>query len=151
MLATHNADTIPSPLVNSIVATMAQRIYEGHYHDRNHFPSERALEEEFQVSRRSIRLVLEMLEAQGLIVRSARCRTLVRTEGASGPPRVKTRRHTIGIGVLASPREPGTMAVLQGIACALDQEAYRLVIGNFAWESEKPVQQSEARFLEQMI
>jgi LacI family transcriptional regulator len=151
MLATQNVDAVPSPLVNSIVATLAQRIYEGHYHDRNNFPSERALEAEFQVSRRSVRLVLEMLEAQGLIVRSARCRTLVRAEGASEALRVKTRRRTIGIGVLASPREPGTMAVLQGIACALDQEAYRLVIGNFAWESEKTVQQSEARFLEQMI
>jgi LacI family transcriptional regulator len=151
MIATQDAEVLSSPLVNSIVATLTRRIQEGYYHDRNNFPSERALVEEFQVSRRSVRLVLETLETQGLIVRSPRCRTLVRRGGASAPPSVKTRRHTIGIGVLASPRDQGTAVVLQGIARALDHEAYRLVIGNFAWESEKTVQQSEARFLEQMI
>lgn len=139
-----------SPLVTSIVATLVERIQSGQYRDRHGFPSERELMETFQVSRTVIRKVLESLEAQELVLRSPRCRTVVRSPGSLSPPRQETKRRSIGLWLWPNSNDPAMANVLQGICQALDHEVYRLVIGNVVWDSWDSVCRSEARFLEQM-
>ncbi|HLV79052.1 MAG TPA: winged helix-turn-helix domain-containing protein, partial [Chthonomonadaceae bacterium] len=66
-----------SPLVTAIAGTLTQRIHAGQYPGKEGLPSERELAVEFGVSRTLIRKVLDTLEAQHLILRAPRCRTLV--------------------------------------------------------------------------
>jgi DNA-binding LacI/PurR family transcriptional regulator len=149
-MSSHRDDYTASPLVGDITKTLAERIQAGRYRDRRGFPSERELVEEFGVSRTIIRKAIETLAAQGLVVRSPRCRTVVRGTAESEPATTETRRRSLGLWIWPSPTSPGASAIVQGICRGLDHEAYRLVIGDFVRDSLEATLRSEARFLEQM-
>src|ERR1041385_66548 len=113
-------DFTTSPLVNKIVDTLTEQILSGRYKDRQGFPSERELSEEFGVSRTLIRKVVETLEAQNLIVRSPRCRTIVRSPFRESMPRSETKRRSLGLWLWPYPTDPAIATTVQGICRALD-------------------------------
>ena len=144
-------DISTSPLVSAVVSTLTERIRAGQYLGKEGLPSERDLAEEFGVSRTLIRRVLTTLETQNLILRAPRCRTMVREPMALVHAIRKTRRSTIGLGMLTPPYDPGTAAILHGINQTLNHDDYRLVIGSVVWNSWEAVEYAQARFLEQMM
>jgi len=143
-------DVSISPLVTAIASTLTERIRTGKYLGQDGFPSERDLVNEFGVSRTLIRRVMETLEAENLIVRSPRCRTMIREAALLPHPPRTTRRSTIGLGMLASPYDPGTAAILHGINQTLNHDNYRVVIGSIVWNTSEAINLSQTRFLEQM-
>jgi DNA-binding LacI/PurR family transcriptional regulator len=154
-VASENASA--SPLVNTLVESLTERIYAGRYAGPEGFPAERELVDEFGVSRNAVRRALDVLEERQLIIRAPRCRTVVRQpERASNriPPESRnlpeTRRRTLGFSIWPGARDPGTSAVVQGVYNVLDHSNYRLVMGHVCWDSWEAVQQSERQFLDQM-
>lgn len=144
-----------SPLVSSIADTLTERILAGGYQDRNGFPSERELIEEFGVSRAIIRKALDHMEARRLLIRAPRCKTLVRLpvnedQGQNDLTRKEPGRRSIALGMWPDPTDPASASVAQGICQALEQSNFRLVIGSFTWDSRRSVFNSQKRFLEQV-
>lgn len=149
-MSSHRDEYTASPLVGDITKTLTERIRAGYYHHRRRFPSERGLMEEFGVSRAIIRKAIEALAAQGLVIRSPRCRTMVRNVAEEKPATTEPRRRSLGLWIWPSPTSPGASAIVQGICRGLDHGAYRLVIGNYARGSLAAILRSEAQFLQQM-
>jgi DNA-binding LacI/PurR family transcriptional regulator len=152
-----------SPLVNTILQTLTDRIRAGQYAGPEGFPAERELVEEFSVSRNLVRRVLDQLEEGDLIVRAPRCRTVVRFPvkaepsgagqlGRSGAQRVATEplRRTLSFSVWPGENDPATSAVLRGIYSVLDHSAYRLLMGHVTWNPWAKEQHTEQLFLDQM-
>lgn len=165
-MAFETQDAPSSPLVNSLVETLTERIYAGRFNETEGFPAERELVGEFGISRNVVRRALDILEARNLIVRVPRCRTLVRIPERTGPLTTelisenradslpsrpaRTRRKNIGFGIWPEPNDPGTSSVIQGIYRALDPDTFRLILGHIYWDSWGTTEQSERRFLELM-
>jgi len=72
-----------SPSVILIVNALRERVLSGEYKDQGWLPTERKLAEEFGVSRTIIRRAIEERERQNLVVRSPRCRPVVRRDVAT--------------------------------------------------------------------
>lgn len=142
--------SLSSPLVEAVVSILAARIESGAYSGAEGFPSERELVDEFGASRTVIRRVLSLLESRELIHRAPRCRTVAREPAERANAVVRMRRSTIGLGMLASPYDPGMAAILHGINERLDHDAYRLVIGSMIWNSWESVQEQQNCFLERI-
>lgn len=150
-MAANGGSYTDSPLVDRLASTLAERIYTGQYQGQDGFPSERALTVEFGVSRVIVRRALETLEQQSLLLRSPRCRTIVRNPQQTYSASIGQKRRSLGLWIWPAPTDPGTAAVVQGICQALDHDRYRLVIGHNAWHAWEEVRQAESRFLKQMI
>jgi len=68
---------IPKGLSNKIAGLLEDRIRSGHYHDGDRLPSERELEEDLGVDRRTIRAAIAKLQVDGLLDRKPNCRPVV--------------------------------------------------------------------------
>lgn len=128
-----------TPTVSRIVAAIEDRIHSRRYENGEWLPTERALGEEFGVSRATIRRALEELERRRLLVRAAGCRPLVRTgtpvAGApSGLRRVAARR-SLGLWISSDPTDMGASLTTLGVQRALDHAAFRLVVASPYGES----------------
>jgi len=157
--AVESQNASASPLVNTLVESLTERIRTGRYTGSEAFPAERELVEEFRASRNVVRRVLDILEERRLIVRAPRCRTVVRQQGVQGggattngksPKRPETRRRTLGFSIWPGANDPGTSAVLQGVYNVLDHSNFRLVMGHVFTDSWEAVRKSERQFLDQM-
>jgi GntR family transcriptional regulator len=116
-----------------IEMALASRIREGFY-DGKGLPGERALAQEFQAARVTIRNALQRLEDQGLVVRSERRGTL--PASAAAKPRRLLREHVdkfLDRGrrdkrkVLAFGLVPAPPAIAQVLQLAAGEEALRVV------------------------
>src|SRR5579862_4962317 len=143
-------DPATSPLVKTLVAALTEDIRAGRYVDGDGFPSERELVTQFGVSRTIVRRVLETLEQQDLLLRSPRCKTIVRRIGDPVISPRETQRRSVGLWIWSYPSDPATSYVVQGIGRTLDQKSYRLIIGNVVWDSWEAICRAEAQFLEHM-
>jgi LacI family transcriptional regulator len=139
-----------SPSVSTIVGTLTERIRTGRYRDGRWFPTERELVEEFGVSRTIIRKAVEALEQRNLVMRSPRCRTVVQGVPVAEIPPRETKRRNLGLWIWPGPTDPAAASVVQGIYNALDHTAFRVVVGSPVGDYWKPINESEARFLESM-
>jgi len=68
---------IPKGLPAQVAETLRERIRSGVYETGERLPSERVLEEDLNVDRRSVRSAIERLEAEGLLERRPNCRPIV--------------------------------------------------------------------------
>lgn len=57
----------PEPLYQQIADVIRQRIKDGTYPPRRAIPSEAGLEEEFSVSRKTVRKAIELLKEEGVL------------------------------------------------------------------------------------
>lgn len=142
-------DKPTSPSVVVLANTLRERVLTGEYRENSWLPTERELAEEFGVSRTIVRYAIEELERQGLVVRSPRCRPVVK-RNAQFPSATEGRRLTLGLWLWPSATFPGASAILQGIYKFLDANRYRLVIESPVDTDWRAVVHSEARFLERI-
>ncbi|GIV16057.1 MAG: LacI family transcriptional regulator [Armatimonadota bacterium] len=138
-----------SPSVVVIANTLRERVLAGEYKDNGWLPTERHLAQEFGVSRTIVRRAIEELERQGLVVRSPRCRPVVR-RNAAGSPSTEARRVTFGLWLWPNATFPGASAILRGIYKTLDANHYRLIVESPVDTDWRAVVQSEAQFLERI-
>ncbi len=146
-----------SPSSRYIADTLAERIRVGTYKGGQWFPSERALAGEFEVSRMIVRLAIRDLEERDLLVRSARCRPLVRS-GSPGPAEAgpakdggHTARRSLALWVWPHPLAGTSSALLRGVRLALNQDDFRLVWEGAQGDAWADVQASEQRFFQRIM
>jgi LacI family transcriptional regulator len=121
-------DYAASPAVQFIIRTLEQRIRLGHYTAGNRLPTERALADEFQVSRTTIRRALDELSRNGLLERATGCRPLVcRPQIAQVQTSYKVRRR-VGLWISANPADTGAHSTLRGIQQELGREEIDLLV-----------------------
>ncbi|MGC8783107.1 MAG: GntR family transcriptional regulator [Armatimonadota bacterium] len=140
---------LASPSVVVIANTLRERVLAGEYRDNGWLPTERELAEEFGVSRTIVRRAIEELERQGLVVRSPRCRPVVKRQAATVPS-TEARRLTLGLWLWPSATFPGASAILRGIYKTLDANRYRLIVESPVDTDWRAVVHSEAQFLERI-
>jgi len=138
-----------SPSVVVIANTLRERVLAGEYRDNGWLPTERELSDEFGVSRTIVRRAIEELERQGLVVRSPRCRPVVRRNSV-GSTSTEARRVTFGLWLWPSATFPGASAILRGIYKTLDANRYRLIVESPVDTDWRAVVHSEAQFLERV-
>jgi DNA-binding LacI/PurR family transcriptional regulator len=142
-------DTSASPSVLFIMKTLEDRVYAGEYKNGQRLPSERTLAEEFQVSRATVRQVLDKLVERRLVVRASGCRPLIRAPESVRGPTGETARRNIGLWIATNPSDPGAYSVLHGVQYALDDTTFRLVMASPPPASLESAIRAEARFLKQ--
>ncbi|MGQ9879801.1 MAG: GntR family transcriptional regulator [Armatimonadota bacterium] len=144
-----SAHNLTSPSAVVVANTLRERVLNGEYRDGSWLPTERELAEEFGVSRTIIRWANEDLERQNLVVRSPRCRPIVRRPNASSVQR-DTKRLTLGLWIWPSATFPGAAAILRGIYKTLDADCYRLIVESPVDTDWRLVVHSESQFLERI-
>ena len=140
---------LASPSVVVIANALRERVLAGEYRDNGWLPTERELAEEFGVSRTIVRRAIEELERQGLVVRSPRCRPVVKRQ-STAVPSLQARRLTLGLWLWPSATFPGASAILRGIYKTLDANRYRLIVESPVDTDWRSVVYSEAQFLERI-
>lgn len=137
-----------SPTVNRILLSLRERIVSGAYAEGEWLPAERALADEFQVSRILVRAAVKALDDEGFLVCSARHRPVVR------PLRTPTRlqgatSRTIAAWIWPPQNWPGSALTIRGIQEALGEE-FRLMLGGVTGETMAEIRAAELRFLRQI-
>ena len=134
--------TTMSPAVAHISNHLRNRIGRGELRDGDRLPTERDLAEEYRVSRTTIRLALDALDREGVLVRASACRPVVRTrrsvEGASRLPGasgyvsapISTDRRNIALWIAGEPNDVGAYSALQGVQLSLDPDRFRLIVAS---------------------
>jgi DNA-binding LacI/PurR family transcriptional regulator len=133
-----------SPTVSRIISVLTKRIQSGDYREGEWLPSERALADEFNVSRILIRAAVKELERQTLVSCAAYRRPLVRSRFPVAPPEAGTP--SIALWIWPGYGWPGSAMMIHGVQEALG-ERYRLVLGNTTGNGNEPMVAAEARFL----
>lgn len=140
----------PSPLVGHLTSTLEERITSGQCPAGTRLPAERALADEFGVSRMVVRAAIEVLENKGLVARSTRCRPLVRAHANGAAATQTSSRHTLALWLIHRPSDAETPSLLYGIQHALDPNSYRLLIENPIGDTWEAVRVAEERFLDRL-
>lgn len=136
-----------SPTVAHILESLKHRVFEGEFRTGDRLPAERALAQTYQVSRTTIRIVLDTLEELGYLERLNGCRPVVSVPEKPITLKSRVARKNIGVWISAEPNDVGAYSVLQGIQAYLDPDRYRLVVASTRGESFSDVIQSESEFL----
>ena len=142
-----------SPVVEHVVSVLEDRIGSGEYEDGRRLPSERAIADEFDVSRLSVRAAIAELERRSVVSRAPNCRPVVRTRhvrARSTPVERRVGRRSIGLWISGDPNDFGGAMTAQGVRRALDQSAYRLVVAGPSGGSHDAGLRSEAEALLRM-
>lgn len=139
-----------TPLIQSLANRLAGHIRAGRFDRSEGFPSERDLALEYGISRTAVRHVLNILEADGLIVRRTRCRTMVRHRDGERERAGVTARRSLGLWLWPGLPEPNAAGVFQGLCQVTYDLDYRLVVGQITGTNWEAVLDSEARFLSQL-
>lgn len=135
-----------SPSVDYIAGALENRIRAGEYQHGQWLPTERALAEEFHVSRATVRLVLGELAKRNLVMRAAGCRPLVRRNSALSHP-ASAKRMSLGLWISGDPTDVGGAMTVRGIQNILDPDSYRLVVANHTGDTLEALIASEAQAL----
>lgn len=138
-----------SPSAIAVANALRERVLNGAYRDQGWLPTERELAQEFGVSRTIIRRAIEELERQNLVVRSPRCRPVVRRTNTSLAYQ-DTHRLTLALWIWPSATFPGAAAILRGIYRTADANRYRLIVESPVDTDWRTVVQREALFLERI-
>ncbi len=147
-------ETVVSPSVRHITDVIEARIRSGKYPHGRWLPSEREIADEFGVSRIVIKSVVNELDNRALVIRSARCRPVVRNAADVDVPTEfilpETRRSSIGLWIWPNPRQPGIATIVQGITRTLDPDAFRMIIASPHVTDWVSAARSESQFLLRM-
>lgn len=135
-----------SPTAILVTNALRERVLSGDYGTHGRLPTERQLAEEFGVSRTIIRKAIEELEQQNLVIRSPRCRPIIRRTLQPEHNQQATRM-TLGLWLWPSATSPGASAILRGIYRTLDANRYRLIVESPVEVNWQTVVNSEAQFL----
>jgi DNA-binding LacI/PurR family transcriptional regulator len=136
--------------VEQIVSTLEEKIRAGRYRDSYWLPTERALAEEFRVSRTRVRQALAELERRNLVIREAGCRTAIRREVDTTALTPGKTRRSLGLWIPNEPLYSGAQMVARGVQRSLDARAYRLVFASPCGSTREEDIQWEAEALSQM-
>lgn len=153
MVRTINTKTVGregSPLINHIVSTLEERIRQGRYTAGHYLPTERALAEEFQASRSTLRHALVELEHRNLVVRAPGCRPLVSGRLPEHIPANPTLRHSLGLWISGDPADVGGALTALGVQRTLDPDRFRMVVGNPVGATIQECIRTEAQALARM-
>ncbi len=140
---------VNSPSAIVVANALRERVLNGAYRDQSWLPTERELAEEFGVSRTIVRRAIEELERQNLVVRSPRCRPVVKRPTV-GNVSTESRRLTLGLWIWPSATFPGASAILRGIYRTLDANRFRLIVESPVDIDWRSVVHSEAQFLQRI-
>ena len=142
---------VASPAVGHVASVLAERIEAGEYRGGQMLPSERALAEEFGVSRVTVRQAVEDLERRDLVVRSARCRPIVRANGKGTGEEAfaaaSTARRSVALWLWPGPTDPGASMILNGVRSALPMDDFRIILECPGPGDDGHLEEPEARFL----
>jgi len=143
-------NTSTSPTVNRIAVSLEERIAKGVYKPGQWLPTERALADEFQVSRIVVRSAIKEVERRNLVICSSRCRPLARNTRVETPastPSVAKVRRTLALWIWPNPTWPGSMMIAKGIRRSLDHDDFRLILESAMGDTTDDLLRSEDRFL----
>lgn len=151
---TDNAKSL-TLIVRHIATIIESRIISEDYASNQWLPTERALAEEFRVSRPTIRQVLVELEERRLVMRSAGSRPIVcprsgkdaRSTNGATHSESASKRISIGLWISGDPTDMGGAMTAQGIHEVLDADVFRLVVANHAGETLNALIESESEAL----
>lgn len=143
------ASDLQPPHIERIVTALEDAIRSGRFGDSYWLPTERALAEEFRISRTRVRQAIEELERRNLVVREAGCRTAIRRNVEPGG-RATTSRRSIALWIPNEPQHSGAQMIARGVQRALDAHTYRLILASPAGATHAEDVTSEAEALAQM-
>ncbi len=139
----------------STTLTVAEQIrrclLSGCYQEGSWLPPERELAAEYGVSRSIIRRAIDILAHEDLVVRTPRCRPIVRRVRPVRSGAGELRRRTLQLLLWPVSVFAGSAAILRGIYHALDHTSYRLIVESPRSAGWEQVQQDEAALLQQAI
>lgn len=136
-----------SPSVVHIASTLEARIRSGHYQGGKWLPTERALAQEFHVSRTMVRSALAEITERNLVIRATGCRALVRGDLLARPRVADTARRNLALWISGDPTDMGGAITSRGIQSALDPDAFRLVVASHTGNSLDALIEAEAQTL----
>ncbi len=134
-----------------VVEQLRRGVLTGRYQEGSWLPPERELAAEYGVSRSIIRRAIDILARENLVVRSPRCRPMVRRTRNRRAIRHDTRRRTLQLLLWPVSVFAGSAAILRGIYQALDHTSYRLIVESPRSAGWKQIVQDEAVLLQQVI
>lgn len=135
----------------NVAQQIRNHVLSGRYQEGATLPSERELAAEYGVSRTVIRRVIDILADENLVVRTPRCRPIVRRTTRVRRPTGEVRRHTLQLLLWPVSVFAGSAAILRGIYQALDHTSYRLIVESPRAAGWEQVQQDEATLLLQCV
>ncbi len=138
-----------SPTVSRIVDVIEQRIRNGSYAVGEWLPTERALAEEFEVSRMLIRSAIKELERQELISCTSHRRPTVMQRRLPVVRHVSAVSRNVAMWVCPAPSWPATAMTMRGVQQVLTDN-WRLVVGSPTGDTKQQRIDSELRFLRQI-
>lgn len=148
-----NNESHPSPTVQFVTQVLEERIYTGVYSGGQRLPTERALADEFRVSRILIRQAIDAMEHSGLLQRSARCRPVIRDgqAGTTVAPSAVEPRNSIAVWVWPSLSNPVSAMIIRGIRQALSPDSHRLILESAVGTTDAEVYLAEEAFLRRCV
>lgn len=137
----------------SLAALLEHRIRSGEYPRGEWLPAERALAEEFAVSRGLVRNALDALAQRRLLRRAPGCRPMALGVAGTEDAALWAPRRHVGLWAWndAGAGDLNMMMTLRGIRQALEAAGLSLVIGCPDKRSTEDVLRSESEFLAQMV
>ena len=149
MKSTQDAPAL-SPVVSRITAVIDQRIRDGSYAEGEWLPTERALAEEFEVSRMLIRAAIKELERQQLISCATHRRPTVLLRRPHKARISSSVSRNVALWVCPAPSWPATAMTMRGVQQVLTDN-WRLVVGSPTGDTKQQLIESEQRFLRQIL
>ncbi len=148
MKSTQDRATL-SPTVSRIVDVIDQRIRDGSYAVGEWLPTERALAEEFEVSRMLIRSAIKELERLELISCASHRRPTVLQRRLPVVRHASPVSRNVAMWVCPAPSWPATAMTMRGVQQVLTDN-WRLVVGSPTGDTKQQRIDSELRFLRQI-
>jgi LacI family transcriptional regulator len=136
----------------ALAALLEHRIRSGEYPRGEWLPAERALAEEFAVSRALVRNALDELAQRRLLRRAPGCRPMALGAAETADAALWAQRRRVGLWAWndAGAGDLNMMMILRGVRQALEEAGPSLVIGCPDKRSTEDVLRSEAEFLARM-
>lgn len=122
-----------------------ESILSGKLQPGQRLPSERALAQEYSISRASVQAAITKLESFGLIQREPNCRPIVVSQTAR--PAAATSKGQVAVWIQPDVQDFGAATILEGIRATLSQTGHHLLVGCPPSADPAVEQRSEANFL----
>jgi LacI family transcriptional regulator len=121
-----------APAYRRVAQMLRERITQGARQDGEFLPPERVLASELKVSRQTVRLAIEILRQEGLLLPEQGRGTRIVTPNAAAAARQESDERNFAALVIYGMSREGSAAIFQGCALAIQRANYHLVVAETA-------------------